>query len=116
LANSKKVKHLKDDRCRIIKIDKDALFEFIYETMIDNLKVYFDILDSTKVTSHHEFSSETGEYICLINDSKDKMPDDIDIKKLLSKMSQTTSSLYSDNRYKEISYNEIRTLLKKSDK
>ena len=37
MANSKKVKHLKDDRCRIIKIDKDALFEFIYETMIDNL-------------------------------------------------------------------------------
>ena len=29
-------------------------------------------------------------------------------------MSQTTSSLYSDNRYKEMSYSEIRTILKKS--
>lgn len=46
--------------------------------MIENLEVYFDILDSTKVTSLHEFSSETGEYICLINDNKDKMPDDTD--------------------------------------
>jgi len=81
--------------------------------MIDNLEEYFDILDCTTVTSHNEFSSETGEYICLISDNEDKMPDDIDIKKLLLKTAQTTTSLYLPNRYKEMSFDEIRTLLKK---
>jgi len=89
-------------------------FEFIYETMIDSLEHYFDLLDCTTVTSHHKFNSESGNYICLINDNREKLPDDIDIDKLLSKMSQTTSSLYSPNRYKEITFDEIRNLLSKS--
>jgi hypothetical protein len=112
---SEKVKHLKSNTCRVIKIEKEALFEFIYETMIDSIEQYFDLLDCTTVTSHHKFNSESGEYICLINDNKKMLPDDIDINKLLSKMSQTTTSLYSPNRYKEMTFGEIRNLLSKSE-
>jgi hypothetical protein len=72
------------------------------------------LLDCTTVTSHYKFNSESGEYICLINDNREKLPDDIDIDNLLSKMSQTTSSLYSPNRYKEMTFDEIRNLLSKS--
>jgi len=38
---SNKVKHLKNNTCRVIKIDKEALFEFIYEKMIDNQEEFF---------------------------------------------------------------------------
>jgi len=112
VAKSKKVKHIKPDTCRIIKIDKDALFEFVYETMLDKMEQFFDILDITAVSSHHELNCETGEYICLINDDKSKLPLDIDLHELLSKIEKTTSTLYSPNRYKEMTYDEIRALLK----
>ncbi len=112
MTKSKKVKHIKNDTCRIIKIDKDALFEFVYETMIDEMEQFFDILDVTTVTSHHDLNFETGEYICLINNDKSKLPNDIDLHRLLSKIENTTSTLYSPNRYKEMTYDEIRALLK----
>ncbi|MEG0774055.1 hypothetical protein [Clostridium sp.] len=114
MTKSKKIKHLKNNKCRVIKIEKDALLEFVYETIIDRLEQYFDILDCTTVVSHHEFNSETGEYICLINHNKEKLPDDIDIHELLSKMERTTTTLFSPNRYKEMSFDEIRVLLKES--
>jgi len=108
---SNKVKHLKNNTCRVIKIDKEALFEFIYEKMIDNQEEFFDIIDGTVVTSHHMFDPVSGEYICLINDDRNKLPDIFDIEKLLLKIPQTTDSLYSPNRYKEITIEEIVNLL-----
>ncbi len=59
-------KKLREDRVRIIKIGKDALWEFIYESMIDNLEPFFDIADATKELSSHDIDFETGDYICLI--------------------------------------------------
>jgi hypothetical protein len=115
VTKSRRVKHLKDGKCRVIKIDQEALFEFVYESFIDNLENFFDLLDMTTVVSHHQFVPETGEYICLINDENEKLPEEIDIQKLLSKMEKTTTSLYSPNRYKEITFDEIRALLKNRD-
>ena len=112
---SKKVKHMQRNTCRVIKIEREALFELIYETMIDGLEEYFDLLDCTVVTSHHKLNPENGEYICLVIDDRDKLPDNIDIDDLLSKIPQTTTSLYSPNRYKEITFDEIRNLLGKSE-
>ncbi|MFV0341819.1 MAG: hypothetical protein ACK5JH_02855 [Anaerocolumna sp.] len=75
----RKVKHLKSNTCRVVKIDKEALFEVVYETMIERLEEYFDLIDSTTVISHHEFKYETGEYICIVNNADERLPDDIDI-------------------------------------
>ena len=108
---SNKVKHLKNTTCRVIKIDKEALFEFIYEMVIDNLEEFFDIIDGTVVTSHHKFDSECGEYICLIKDDRYKLPDIFDIEKLISNIPQTTDSFYSPNRYKEMTFEEIKNIL-----
>lgn len=109
---NRKVKHLKNNTCRVIKIEKKALCEFIYVTMIDQLEQYFDLLDFTVVTSHHKLNLESGEYICLINDNREKLPKDIDIDRLLSQISQTTTSLHFSNPYKEMTFDEIRNLLR----
>ena len=111
MSRRNKVKHIKDNRCRVIKLEKDALFEFLYETMIENIEQYFEILDCTKVFSHHKFNPETGEYVCIINDEKVKLPDDLDIDKILLKMPKTTTSMYSgSSRYKEISFEDLREI------
>lgn len=38
-----------ENRIRVIKIGKEALFEFIYEKFIDNQELYFDV-DALEVT------------------------------------------------------------------
>lgn len=111
MSNIKKIKKIKSGSCRIIKINKEALFEFIYENMIDNLECFFDLLDATNVISHHEINHETGEYMCVINDENEDIPNDIDLDTLLSLMKPTTKTLYDHNRYKEMSFDEIRSLI-----
>ena len=46
-------KELNDDEVRVIKISKEALFEFIYEKFIDDQDLYLDVdpLDVTNVVS-----------------------------------------------------------------
>lgn len=93
---------MKDNEFRVIKISKEALFEFIYESIIDNQEDFFDIKDGTKIMSHHDINFETGEYICIINNSNRNSLDlrnEIDIKKILANIADTTDSLYSPNRY-----------------
>ena len=39
----KKKNQMDENSVRVIKISKDALFEFIYEKMIDNQEIFLDI-------------------------------------------------------------------------
>jgi len=109
---------LEKDKFRIIKISKDALWEFIYESIIDNQGHLFDISDATSIVSHHDIDFESGNYICLIrnNENEDgsilRLSERIDLKALLRNMPDTTTSLYQDNRYQEISLEEIEVLQK----
>ena len=53
---------MKDNECRIIKIDKDALYEFIYENFIAN---HEELMDMDAVGNMNTFAInwETGEVI-----------------------------------------------------
>lgn len=42
---------MKDKVCRIIKIDKDALFEFIYENFISQEEVLLDLKSSVGISN-----------------------------------------------------------------
>ena len=44
---------MKDKVCRVIKIDKDALFEFIYENFIAQQEDILDIEESVGVSNHY---------------------------------------------------------------
>ena len=55
-------KELNDDEVRVIKISKEALFEFIYEKFIDDQDLYLDV-DPLDVTNAFDINFERGEFI-----------------------------------------------------
>lgn len=106
---------IEQGRFRVIKISKEALWEFIYESIIDKQEDYFDIKDITKIISHFDINFETGEFICLLkgfDETPDSfgLPEGIDLQLLLKNMEDTTSSLFQSERYKEYSYDELRSI------
>jgi len=112
-----KQKALEKNKYRIIKISKNALREFIYESVIDRQSEFFDISDVTSITSHHDIDFESGDYICLVKSivgDTDKyiqrLSDKIDLQMLLHNMEDTTPSLYQGNRYKEVTLKEIENM------
>lgn len=115
MPKSKKVKHLAEGKYRIIKISKEAIFEFIYESIIDNQKVYFNLLSDLNFTSHHDINFETGEFITLIGNDSDKLqlPEGVDLQQLMINMKDTADTLYAPNRYVELSLEEIMTIQSK---
>ena len=78
------------NKCRIIKIGKEALFEFIYESIIDNQENFFDVSDGTKIVTSFDINWETGEFICVarneLEDEEHLQFPKIDTQKLLSKL------------------------------
>lgn len=109
----KKEKTIPEGKYRIIKIGKDALFEFIYESMLDNQGTFFDVTDTTKIVTTFDINWDTGELICLARNDYgegEHLQCDIDTQKLISKLNDTTGSLYNENRYIEVSKDEINKL------
>ena len=108
---------MKDNVCRIIKINKEALFEFIYENFI-NLEEELLVLETkVGISNHFDINWETGEFIFLAYRGEDAdeniipFPKDIDIKKVMDRLPETTDSvLNSAENYKELTFDELRSL------
>ncbi len=106
-----------ENRIRVIKISKEALFEFIYEKFIDNQELYFDV-DALDVTDTFDIDFENGDFIFCVHKDEDKngnyigFPKEIDLKKLLKKLPDTTNTMFGDGRYKEYSKEELIELSK----
>ena len=115
-----KNKKLDKGKYRVIKISKEALWEFIYESVIDNQEIFFDVSDGTTIASFFDINFERGDFICLIKNCVDEeptkvlqLPEGIDLQVLLNNMEDTTSTMYQPNRYKEFSLDEIMSLQSK---
>ena len=100
--------------CRVIKIDKKALYEFLYENFIAQETNLMDIENRVGISNNfaidwaHNFVDEDGNDI--------PFPKDIDIKKLLSKMPATTDSVLSpDICYRDYSFEELKEMIKESN-
>lgn len=109
----KKEKKIPNNKYRIIKIGKEALFEFLKESVIDNQKYFFDITDDTSVVTHFDIDWDKGEFICIARNEQaenELLQFDIDTEKLLSKLKNTTDSLFNENRYIELSKEDIDSL------
>ena len=109
----KKEKSIPDGKYRVIKIGKDALFELICESIIDNQEAFFEVTDETKIITTFDIDWNAGEFICAARNSKgenEHLQSDIDIKELLSKLQDTTDTMYAENRFIEISEEEIKNL------
>lgn len=89
--------------CRVIRVAKSGLFELIYETMIERMEEYFDILDLTCMIYHWGIADTLDSFYFGIHDSRcDSKPSPMEILPLIG---YTTDSLVGDhvrNRYKTV--------------
>lgn len=111
-------KKLNDNSIRVIKISKEALFEFIYEKFIDDEEMFFDV-DLLDVTSTFDINFERGEFIGYVSKAEDaegkilKLPEEIDLQQVMKNIADTTSTMFADNRYKDFTKEELVELSKK---
>ena len=79
---------MRRNTCRVIKIDKEALFEFIYENFIAQEEDMLDISDSVGVSNNFAIDLERGEFNIAAYKHEDEaenmipLPQDIDIQEI----------------------------------
>lgn len=103
---------MEQDKCRVIKISADALYEFIYETFIANQEEYLDV-NALEVSDAFAVDWKNGKFIFCAYKSEDDegnfitLPKEIDLDKLLQSLPDTTDTILADNRYVEYSKDEL---------
>ena len=107
---------MNNNECRIIKIGKDALYEFVYENFIANHENFMD-MDAVGNMNTFAINWETGEFIfCAHKDENEKgeivpFPKDIDLNELIKAIPETTNSvLGSGKKYKDYSFDDLRKM------
>lgn len=114
----KRKKELNENSVRVIKIGKEAIFEFIYEKFIEEQDTFFDV-DPLAVNDSFDINFERGEFIFCVHKSEDakgrflELPKEIDLQQLIKKIPDTASTMYADGRYKEFTKEELIELSKK---
>ena len=108
-------KKIPDNTYRVIKISKDALFEFIYESFIDNQKTFFDVTDETKIITSFDMDWENDSFIMVAQNFNDEPPfyNKIDVKKISDAIKDTTNTMYADNRYIELTKEQLDAMQEK---
>ena len=108
---------MEDNVCRIVKISKEALLEFIYENFINQEEKLFDLETKVGISNYFDINWETGEFLFLAHNGEDAeeniipFPKDIDIKKVMGRLPDTTDSvLNSTKNYEELTFDELRSL------
>ncbi|MBQ7108294.1 MAG: hypothetical protein IJN95_04305 [Clostridia bacterium] len=113
MALFKNKKTIPEDKYRIIKIGKDAIYEVLREYIIDNQEDFFDVTDGTKIVTHFEIDWNNGEFICVARNEygeNEHLQCNINTAELLSKMKDTTKTMFIDKRYVEMSEEEIKNM------
>ena len=101
------------DRVRVIKISKEALFEFIYEKFNEDADHLFDV-DSTEVSCFFDIDFEHGQFIYCAIQFEDEhghfltMPQGVDLQSLMKRLPDTTGSMFANQRlYREFTKDEL---------
>lgn len=109
----KKEKTIPQNVYRIIKISKDAIYEVLREYVVENQENFLDVTDGATIVTHFDINWETGEFICVARNNYGKnehLQCNINTSDLLSKLQDTTETLFADKRYIEMSKEEIKNL------
>ena len=111
----KKEKKILDNTYRVIKISKDALFEFIYESFIDNQETFFDVTDGTKIVTSFDIDWGNDSFIMVAQNANEELPfgKEIDVKKISNAIDDTTNTMYADKRYIELSQEQLDVIQEK---
>ena len=106
-------KRIPNDKFRIIKMGREALFEFICENIIAEQDRLLNLDSRAAVVSCFEIDWEKGELIFLVRNERARrddlqLPDEIDLGLLMEKLADTTGSLFSSRRqYVDLTLDEI---------
>ena len=99
---------------RIVKIDKEAIFEFIYETFIAQEQELLD-LSPVDVINDCAMDWEKGEFIFTAHLQEkslgelNPLPNHIDIQELLKKLPVTTDSILGQERiYRDFPFDQLK--------
>lgn len=102
-----------DENCvKVIKISKQALFEFIYENFIAGQEQFLDV-DPLEVSNSFDIHFERGKFIFCAYKSENekgeflKLPAGIDLQKVMAKIPDTTQTMFADGRYREYTKEEL---------
>ena len=109
----KQEKTIPDGKYRIIKIGRDAIYELLREYIIDNQEEFFDVTDGTKIVTHFDIDWNKGNFICIARNEyreNEHLQFNINTTELLSKMQNTTKTMFIDKRYIEISEEKIKNM------
>jgi hypothetical protein len=108
------MKRLKTGRARVIKISKEALFEFIYEKFIEEQSQLLEV-EPTEVADRFELNFADGDFIFAAYRYEDpegnflSMPGQIDLRKVMKNIPDTTPSMFSPigKLYREYTFDEL---------
>ena len=107
---------------RVVKIDKEAIFELIYETFIAQEQELLD-LSPVDVINDCAMDWEKGEFIFAEHLQENSLgdfnplPKDIDIQELLKKLPVTTDSVLGQERiYRDFSFDQLKNSIIEANK
>ena len=107
---------MKKNTVRVIKIGKEALYEFLYENMISEEENLLQV-SATEVMNHFAIDWERGEFIFMAHPAEDadgeliSLPKEIQPETLLKVLPVTTESLLKRGKvYRDYSFEELKEL------
>ena len=107
---------MKENTVRVIKIGKEALYEFLYENMISEEENLLQV-SATEVMNHFAMDWERGEFIFMAHQAEDadgeliSLPKEIQPAALLKALPETADSLLGRGRvYRDYSFEELKEL------
>ena len=107
---------MKKNTVRVIKIGKEALYEFLYENMISEEETLLQV-SATEVMNSFVMDWEKGEFIFMAHQAEDadgeliSLPKEIQPETLLKALPETTESLLKRGKvYRDYSFEELKEL------
>ena len=107
---------MKKNTVRVIKIAKEALYEFLYENIISQEESLLQV-SATEVMNSFAMDWERGEFIFMAHEAEDadgeliSLPKEIQPETLLKVLPVTTESLLKRGKvYRDYSFEELKEL------
>ena len=107
---------MKEKTVRVIKIGREALYEFLYENMISEEENLLQV-SATEVMNHFAIDWEKGEFIFMAHQAEDadgeliSLPKEIQLEILLKALPETAESLLERGKvYRDYSFEELKEL------
>jgi len=107
---------MKEKTVRVIKIGREALYEFLYENMISEEENLLQV-SATEVMNHFAIDWEKEEFIFMAHQAEDadgeliSLPKEIQLEILLKALPETAESLLERGKvYRDYSFEELKEL------